>query len=214
MTDPLIETLAADLKPVSPRRQGRWLALGVAIALAIGALVFWLLPGLRVRPDLGRAVLDIPFWMKLGFTGILAVTGGVSLHRLVRPGGRARAALVLPGLLWAVCALMAAADLAMHPVDVWPDRILGTTALRCVTYILLISAPVLVVLLFVARRGAPTRLTQAGWALGLAAGGIGATIYAMGCPEASPAFLIVWYALGIGLAATAGALGGRYLLRW
>ncbi|MFT6462726.1 MAG: hypothetical protein ACJA0Y_002235, partial [Maricaulis maris] len=31
---------------------------------------------------------------------------------------------------------------------------------------------------------------------------------------ASPVFLIVWYALGIALAGAAGALGGRYLLRW
>ncbi|GLK53938.1 MULTISPECIES: DUF1109 domain-containing protein [Alphaproteobacteria] len=214
MTDPLIESLAADLEPVKPRRYGRWLAVGAAAGLIAGALAFWLLPGIQVRPDIAIAVLDVPFWIKLVFTGLLAATGCLSLIRLVRPGGRAAAALWLPCVLWIGFALMAAADLAMHPVDVWPERILGSTALRCVTYIVLISLPILAVLALVARRGAPTRLTQAGWALGLAAGGIAATIYALGCPEASPAFLTVWYALGIGLTAAASAVAGRYFLRW
>ena len=214
MTDPLIERLALGLQPVKPGRLRHGLVFGAAAALVLGAAAFWILPGIGVRTDIGTAVLQVPFWMKLAFTGLLGATGLLSLFRLVRPGGRAKAALWLPLALWMVFALVAAADLAVHPVDAWPERILGATALRCVVYIVLIALPVLAVLTLVLRRGAPTDLTQAGWGVGLAAGGISATIYALGCPEASPAFLMVWYTLGIALTATASALGGRFFLRW
>ena len=214
MNDPLIDTLAAGLEPVRRRRFSYWIATGVGAGLAVGALAFWLAPDLAVRPDIGTAILDIPFWMKVAFTLTIAIVGSFGLLRLVRPSGRSKALIWIPPAIWAVFALMAARDLATHPVDLWSARILGETALRCVTYIALISVPILAVLTLVVRRGAPTELTQAGWALGLAAGGMSATIYALGCPEASPVFLIVWYALGIALAGAAGALGGRYLLRW
>ena len=214
MTDPLIDTLAAGLEPVRRRRFSHWIAIGVGAGLAVGALVFWLAPDLAVRPDIDTAIFDIPFWMKLAFTVTIAIVGSFGLLRLVRPSGRSKALMWIPPAIWAVFALTAALDMAMHPVDLWAARILGATALRCVTYIVLISVPILAVLTLVARRGAPTELTQTGWALGLAAGGIAATIYALGCPEASPAFLIVWYALGIVLTGAAGALSGRYLLRW
>jgi hypothetical protein len=156
------------------------------------------------------------YWIATGVGAGLAV-GALAFwlapDLAVRPD-LGTALIWIPPAIWAVFALMAARDLATHPVDLWGARILGETALRCVTYIALISVPILAVLTLVVRRGAPTELTQAGWALGLAAGGMSATIYALGCPEASPVFLIVWYALGIALAGAAGALGGRYLLRW
>lgn len=214
MSDPLIESLAADLKPVNRHRIGRSLTLCLIASLVLGAAVFWLLPGLTIRADLADAVQGASFWLKSGFTGVLAIIGYASLRRLSRPGGTARAAVCLPVAVWLTLALIATVSVIITPVESWTGWILRPTALRCVIDIVLISLPIIAVFFFAVRQGAPTRLAMAGWASGLAAGGIGATIYSMGCPESSIGFLAVWYALGIALTGLIGALSGRQLLRW
>jgi len=214
MSDPLIDSLAADLTPVKRNRIGLRLALCVVAGLVLGAAVFWLLPGRMIRADLGNAVLETNFWLKSGFTAALATIGYFSLRQLSRPGGEARIAVRLPMALWLALALTAAVSLILTPVDNWAGWILGSTAVRCVTYIVLISLPIMGLFFIAVRRGAPTRLAMAGWATGLAAGGLGATIYGLGCPESSVGFLAVWYALGIILTGLIGAITGRHLLRW
>ena len=214
MSDPLIESLAADLKPVNRNRVGRRLTLCLLAGLALGAAVFWLLPGLTLRADLAEAIYGTSFWMKAGFTAVLAIIGYVSLRQLSRPGGTSRVAVRLPVAVWLALALIAVVSVIITPVESWSGWILRPTALRCVIDIVLISLPIIALFFFAVRQGAPTRLAMAGWASGLAAGGIGATIYGMGCPESSIGFLAVWYALGIMLTGLIGALSGRHLLRW
>jgi hypothetical protein len=46
------------------------------------------------------------------------------------------------------------------------------------------------------------------------AGALGALGYALACTELSPAFIAVWYSLGIGLAGALGAALGPLVLRW
>ena len=46
------------------------------------------------------------------------------------------------------------------------------------------------------------------------AGGAGAMVYALHCPELQAPFLAVWYVAGIALVVLAGALLGRFVLRW
>ena len=46
------------------------------------------------------------------------------------------------------------------------------------------------------------------------AGGAGAAVYALHCPELDAPFLAVWYVLGILMPVAAGALLGPRLLRW
>jgi hypothetical protein len=55
---------------------------------------------------------------------------------------------------------------------------------------------------------------MAGFAAGLLAGSVGAIGYSLSCPEASAAFVAVWYSLGIGLTGVAGAILGSRVLRW
>jgi hypothetical protein len=43
---------------------------------------------------------------------------------------------------------------------------------------------------------------------------LGASGYALACPEASPAFVAVWYSLGVLLTGLLGAALGPRLLRW
>lgn len=214
MSDPLIDSLAADLKPVNRHRIGHRLVLCVLAGLILGAAVFWLLPGRMIRSDLDIAVMEPNFWLKFGSTAGLAMVGYFSLRQLSRPGGDAPAAVRLPVAIWLGLALIAAVSLIITPVDNWAGWVVGSTAVRCVTYIVLISLPIMGLFFIAVRRGAPTRLAMAGWATGLAAGGIGATIYGLGCPESSVGFLAVWYALGIILTGLIGAFTGRHLLRW
>jgi hypothetical protein len=64
------------------------------------------------------------------------------------------------------------------------------------------------------RAGAPRSATLAGAAAGLVAGGVGATLYATHCVDDSPLFVALWYTAGVALVTLAGAILGRWLLRW
>ncbi len=61
---------------------------------------------------------------------------------------------------------------------------------------------------------APTRPALAGAAAGLAAGALGAFIYAFHCDESAAAFVALWYTFGIVSVGAIGAVAGRVLLRW
>jgi hypothetical protein len=61
---------------------------------------------------------------------------------------------------------------------------------------------------------APTRLRLAGAAAGLLASSVATIVYCLHCPEMSPAFWGVWYAMGMVMPALIGAWLGPRLLRW
>jgi len=78
----------------------------------------------------------------------------------------------------------------------------------------ILSLPALAGALWALRGLAPTRPRAAGLAAGLLAGGLGAFGYALSCTELSPAFVAIWYSLGIALAGALGAALGPRILRW
>ena len=49
---------------------------------------------------------------------------------------------------------------------------------------------------------------------GLAAAGIGATLYGTHCPDDSPFFVCTWYVIASGFMALLGAAIGERVLRW
>ncbi|MFS2051364.1 NrsF family protein, partial [Variovorax sp. CT11-76] len=49
---------------------------------------------------------------------------------------------------------------------------------------------------------------------GALAGGVGAAVYALHCPELTAPFIAVWYVSGIAVPVLVGALLGPRLLRW
>lgn len=69
-------------------------------------------------------------------------------------------------------------------------------------------------LLLALRRGAPTSPVRAGAVASLAAGAIGAALYALHCVDDSPLFVLAWYGLAIGIVTAAGAALGRRILAW
>ena len=49
---------------------------------------------------------------------------------------------------------------------------------------------------------------------GRLAGGVGALVYTLHCPELEAPFLGVWYVIGMAIPSVIGALLGPRLLRW
>lgn len=212
-TDDLIARLARETRPVPRRAVGRRLArdllVGAVAALALLATVFGL------RPDLASAAGDASFWLKAAYTAIVAAAGVGLALRLARPGGRTG---VLPwlalGLATGAVAVLAAGELmSAAPAErlaIW----LGHSWLQCPVRILAVSAPLLAAGLVAMRRFAPTRPGAAGLGVGLAAGGLGATVYGLHCTEATAAFLGTWYVLGMIAVGALGAGLGTRVLRW
>lgn len=207
-TDDLIRTLAADAAPAPPVE--RLLRPALAGALAVSIVLF--LAALGLRPDFGQAIETLRFVVKPFFPLILAVCALIVLARLWRPGARAPVALLALAPL--LLALAVAFELGAEPSARWGALLVGENAAKCLFFIPVFSAAPLAAMLYALRHGAPTRPALTGAVVGLVAAGIGATLYALHCPDDSPLFVATWYALATGVVAGAGALLGVRFLRW
>lgn len=211
-TEELIQSLAANVKPVSQRAVGQRLALGM-IGGAIVALIV-IVTWLGLRPDLASAMQGFPLWMKVTYTaslGIVAITATSSLARPETKSLRWLWLLAVPILLLAGIGI---AEFAYAPAGAAVDIWLGDSWQVCPWIVLILSLPIFFGLLWSYRRFAPTQLRAAGATAGLSAGAWAATLYCLHCPEVSAMFVLTWYSLGIGLATLLGALIGPKVLRW
>jgi hypothetical protein len=211
-TDELIARLAADAAPV-PRGALR-ARLALASLIAAGVAFALVLVWLGMRPDIHFAMRKAAFWIKAAYTLSLAACGFALTLRMGRPGARPGAALAIAPGLFALLALLAAFELVSAPMPMWKAALMGDSWRVCGPFILALSAPVFVVVVWALRGMAPTRLRAAGASAGLLAGGIGATVYGLHCQEMSAAFVVVWYSLGVAACVALGALFGPRLLRW
>ncbi len=208
----LIDRLAGELAPAPRGAVTRRLALGTgAGALASAAVLF---ANIGLRPDLAQAAGEAMFWVKLGYVAALALVAAALVERLARPGrltGHLGAWLALP---CAAVVVVAALQWMQAPAAERPALTMGHSAALCPWLILALSLPPLAGLVWAVRGLGPTRLRAAGAAVGLAAGGVGATIYCLHCDEGGAPFLAIWYTLALAGAAAAGALIGPRALRW
>lgn len=212
-TDDLIAQLAAETRVVRPHAVERGVALHLVLGAAVAVVL--LVATLGLRPDMSVAVGTATFWMKFGFTAVVGALGVVATCRLARPGAALRPVFWVAAIApFAMIATMAIFEiLAVAPadrIDVW----LGSSWKTCPVWILAISAPVLLAVTLSMRRFAPTRPVLTGMALGMAAGGIGATVYGLHCQENAAAFLATWYVLGMAVVGVIGAAIGPRALRW
>lgn len=211
-TEQLISALASDLTPVDPsaaeRRFVRRLGGAALIAMVAMLLLF------RPRPDIVAAAGMPMFWLKLVFTGSLAIAAFVALRRLGFPGmrlGRTSLGAAVPlALIW----LAGAVSLLAAAPGERLALVLGGTWVECPLSIALLSIPAAFLAFSALRSLAPTRLPLAGAAAGLFAGAVAALAYSLHCPEMEAPFIAVWYVLGMLLPTGVGALLGRRLLRW
>ena len=211
-TDDLVGLLAADTLPVPPGAAPRRLALALIAGLPLAAAFMLLKFGLR--EDIGQAVSLPMFWVKLLFPALLSAAAWAVLQRMARPGvrlGGSWLGIVVPVLvLWA----LAAVSLVSAPAELRASLVMGHTWRTCSATIALLSLPLFVAVFMALATLAPTRPGWAGACAGAMAGGAGAAVYALHCPELEAPFLAVWYVLGMAIPVVAGALIGPRLLRW
>lgn len=212
MTEALIARLTDDLKPVPPSRLRMWLIVSASAGLGLSAVVMWIWFG--PRPDLAAASATPRFWMKFGYTLALGALGLWAAKRVARPGGTGRVPLLLVPAVIALLASIALIDYALAPVQDQQRMVWGSSALMCPFYIFATSIPLLFAVFVFLRRMAPTHLSRAGLAGGLAAGSLGAWIYTFHCTESGLPFLAIWYSAGILIVSILGLLSGRWVLRW
>jgi hypothetical protein len=211
-TDQLIDLLATDVPPAdraaSTRRFARALPVG-----ALGSVILMLIV-YGLRPDLGVVAKTALFWAKVAYPLCIAVGAWLAITRLGRPGARAGSAWALIGLPFVVVWIAAGIVLAdAAPAERLP-LVLGQSWRTCPFNILLLSVPTFPAVAWAARSLAPTRLRLAGAVAGLLSSAIATLGYCLHCPEMSPAFWSVWYAIGMMLPALIGAWLGPRLLRW
>jgi hypothetical protein len=210
-TDDLIRALAADNATRAASVERR-LSVALLAALAVSVFMFAMLLG--PRADIGSAAAQFGFWFKYLVTLALAATAALLAIRLARPGADARLAAVALLVAPLLLGIALSAEFVHTAPAMRAAKAVGATWRSCLTFIPILSAPILLAALLALRHGAPTRPAIAGAVTGLLAGGLGAAVYAAYCPEDSAMFLATWYPLAIAIVAAAGALAGTRLLRW
>jgi hypothetical protein len=209
-TDHLIRALAADDKRTSPL--ARFLYVSLAVAFVLAAILFAIRLG--PRDDIAVVALDPHFLFKFVVTLLLAATALALALRLARPGAETGYAWLVLAAAPALLVFGVLVELATMPAAIWGTRLIGTNWSYCLTYVPLLSLPLLAAAMIGLRHGAPTRPALAGAVAGLLAGGIGAALYAAHCTDDSPLFVATWYTITIGGVTILGSLIGRKVLRW
>jgi hypothetical protein len=213
-TDELISVLAGAAAPVPSGRAQRRLLLACLIGLAGAVFLVFGAHLLPAKHDFAQQIRTAPFWMKPAYAAWFAVGAFMLVDRMGRPGAKPTTGrLVLIGALVAIAGL-AAINLATTAPDLRMHALMGRSARFCPIAIMVSAIPALVAVMIALRDMAPTRLTRAGLAAGLLAGGVGASVYALWCRETTAAFVAVWYTLGIVAVGGVGALLGPLVLRW
>lgn len=205
-SDTLLESLVADLKPVTPLRQRNGMMLA-SLALAIGGLLVVAMLGMRRDFALGH-----PEPLVLTAAGVflvLALASAWAAIGMARPavgtrrdgwGWTALMAAVLPGSALALICLKVITD---QPVAI--DRGQSCLALGCGVGLLTAAALVAWI-----RRGAPSSPARAGLLTGVAAGAAGIFAVSLWCPHDSLLHIGLWHG---GTVVVMGLLGRLALPR-
>jgi hypothetical protein len=211
-TDELIAFLSAQVEPVDRRQLARSIGIGVVVAAVAAIVVMLSVFGPRMDAWNARAVGYL--LLKLLFTVAIIVPGTIYLVRLARPGGERRIRSALVALPFIAIILIGAIALCFAPTAHWNRMIVGNQWLECLLSIPLIAIVPFAILVWAVRKTAPTDLKRTGAFIGLTAGAISATGYALHCVDDSLPFIALWYGGTIALCTLAGAKLGPRLLRW
>lgn len=211
-TDPLIDRLATDLRPV--RRRTPWRDATILLALGVIEIACVLTLGL-MRPDLSHAMQTPSFWWKTGSLSVIAAVGGATTLLSLDPTRSPRRGLRIVGVL-ALAALVLGwlVDVIQtDPAGFW-QRIDAAHGIICARKIVEMSLPAVLALGLLARRGAPVDARGTAWAVGVTAAAFGALAFALACPFDDPLYLAVWYSVACGVVTLATRLILPLLTRW
>jgi hypothetical protein len=217
MTDPLLDTLANDLKPVRPMRLlPLWLIAGAGLVVAALFVIFVYGP----RPEmaaLGHGVWPSAF-MIIGKPLVFVITGLSalwSLGALIRPQGRLKPLTLAPvALLVVLIVLMAIAQYIGDGPAKTLHSLQGGNTLCFAT--IAGGGAIGFGLLWVVwlRKSATTAPVTLGALSGLAAASLAAAAYAIHCNMDAPAYLLLVYGVAVGLITALAALAGSRLFKW
>ena len=208
----LIDRLVGDLKPVRRRR----MTTDVVIVATLSAieLALFLMIGAE-RSDLPVAVTLPSFWWKLGSLGAIAAVSGAVAILSFDPTEKPRRGLRLLVAMTVLCAVPALL------IDAVPDGFAGLASrlswrdgIDCVCHIAALSAPPVIGLGWLMRRGAPTDAGGTALAVGATAAAWGGFVFVFACPQDDPVYVVVWYAVGCGLVIAAARWMLPRLTRW
>ena len=210
-TEQLIRSLAADNSHYA-RPVGYVLMLALLAAAPVSLLIFF--AELGVRPDIMTAMHNPFFDLKFAVTLALAISAiAVALH-LSRPEASLRGfgwyLLIPAGLLVAGIS----GEMMMPQRAPMMTRLVGNNSKFCMTFIPVISLPLLLAALLGLRHGAPSRPALSGAIAGMLSAGLAATLYASHCTDDSPLFVATWYTLAAALVTAIGALVGSRVLKF
>jgi len=204
-TEELIERLSAQTgKGWSHQPATFWMPVWFGVALTV-ALFVW---GFPMAPHAsGATPWPLPWRVPLLLILTLVLFRG--LVRLSRPALAWRVRLQPLVLIPIGLSSVALARLIWaHPQDRW-EMIMGRSAGSCSVSIFLLSLPILMGGMQVARQWAVTRPGLTGAVLGWSSASLSAMLYTLHCTETEPAFVLVWYGLAVLLSGALGSYWGR-----
>jgi len=211
-TEPLIDQLSSDLKPVR-RRTARGDAV-LLLGLCAGEVALFLSLGM-MRDDMPMAMHAPSFWWKLTSLGMIAAVSGcvavLSLDPVRSPRTGLKLVIVLVALALAAGWLL---DASRDGVANLVDRLDWTSGLQCVGKMVALSIPAVVAFCILMRRGAPTDRIGTALASGAAAAAWGAFVFVFACPFDDPLYVAVWYSVGCSLVTLFARFVLPRLARW
>jgi hypothetical protein len=211
-TDPLIDRLVTDLRPV--KRRAFWRDATVLTGLGGVEIACVSMMGL-MRPDMPHAMQMPSFWWKTASLATLAAISGMTALLSLSPTRSPRRGMHLVGVVvfavlvlgWLVDALQAGPAVLWHRLD-------PAHGLVCARKIVELSLPVALAMGLLVRRGASTDPRGTAWATGIAAGAFGALTFVLVCPFDDPLYLALWYTLACGVVTLATRIILPLLTRW
>jgi hypothetical protein len=211
-TDELIEALGPTVERVENRafRNAFIVALIVGAGLAVCAMQALLGTSASALRESDLGLMIVTAVLVLG----LVAAGSSYLLKAAYPGMAVRAPTALLVLL--IVAILCAGVAGLLAVDPAgrSAAMFGPPWTVCLMCIPLFAIGPFIALVWILRKGAPTKLRSTGAVAGLVAGSIGAGACALHQPGDSLPFLAFWYTAPILFCAIFGALFGPRLLRW
>jgi len=211
-TDDLISMMTADHRKVDTGwlRRVTWLAALVALSLTI----LLVLATLGARRDFAGTWMTLPVIAKALLGASLAAVALAVFQRSLRPGLRPGPALWLALLPIAFVAGWALLTLAQAPAESWSGLIFGRNWRACLIAVPLYSVVPFLILLALARRGAPIDGRLTGMAAGVASAGLAIVGYSLHCPDDTVPFLATWYPIALATVTTLATMIAPRFLRW
>jgi hypothetical protein len=206
-TDDLIHSLA---RAAGERRSVSFqTAFAVAAAASLAGAVLLVVSVIGIRQDFADMAVRMPFAFKLVYTVSLVAGAFVAALYAATPGASATALYtLLPAVV--LLALGVTFDPTAFPIMGRTD----TAVAFCVSYILFLSLPAMVLTFVVMQKGAPTQPLFAGAVIGLLSASVGAMAYTLACKNDGTAFVAIWYTVACTIMTAIGAVVGYRVLRW